>query len=39
MKFVLLFITIISVGCGTEVMPEPEQRIIKQEVEKSILGA
>jgi len=27
----------ISVSCGTEVMAEPEQIIIKQEVEKSIL--
>ena len=27
----------ISVSCGTEVMAEPEQRIIKQEVEKSIV--
>jgi len=26
----------ISVSCGTEVMGEPEQRVIKQEVEKSI---
>ena len=28
----------ISVSCGTEVMAEPEQMIIKQEVEKSILS-
>ena len=37
MKFILLSITMISVSCGTEVMAEPEQIIIKQEVEKSIL--
>ena len=39
MKFILLSITMISVSCGTEVMAEPEQIIIKQEVEKSILCA
>ena len=38
MKFTLLFITMISVICGTEVMAVPEQMIIKQEVEKSILS-
>jgi hypothetical protein len=38
MKFILLSITMISVSCGTEVMAEPEQMIIKQEVEKSILS-
>jgi len=37
MKFILLSITMISVSCGTEVMAESEQSIIKQEVEKSIL--
>ena len=39
MKFILLFISMISVSCGTEVMAEPEQIIIKQEVEKSILSS
>ena len=39
MKFILLSITMISVSCGTEVMAEPEQIIIKQQVEKSILCA
>jgi hypothetical protein len=39
MKFILLSITMISVSCGTEVMAEPEQIIIKQELEKSILFA
>ena len=41
MKFILFSITIISVSCGTEVMaePEPEQIIIKQQLEKSILFA
>ena len=39
MKFILLSITMISVSCGTEVMAEPEQIIIKQDVEKSILCA
>jgi hypothetical protein len=29
----------ISVSCGTEVMAESEQMIIKQEVEKSILSS
>jgi len=28
----------ISVSCGTEVIAEPEQMIIKQEVEKSIFS-
>jgi len=37
MKFMLLSITMISISCGTEVMAEPEQIIVKQEVEKSIL--
>ena len=37
MKLILLSITMISVSCGTEVMGEPEQGIIKQEVEKSIV--
>ena len=37
MKFILLSITMISASCGTEVMAEPEQGIIKQEAEKSIL--
>jgi len=39
MKLILFSITMISVSCGTEVMVEPEQIIIKQEVEKSILFA
>ena len=39
MKFILFSITMISVSCGTEVMAEPEQIIIKQELEKSILFA
>ena len=38
MKFILLSITMISVSCGTEVIAEPEQMIIKQEVEKSIFS-
>jgi hypothetical protein len=37
MKFILFYITLISVSCGTEVMAEPGQIIIKLEVEKSIL--
>jgi len=37
MKFILLSIMMISVSCGTEVMAEQEQIIIKQELEKSIL--
>ena len=39
MKFILLSITMISVSCGTEVMAEQDQIIVKQEVEKSILFA
>ena len=39
MKLILLSITMISVSCGTEVMAEPEQIIIKKEVEKSTLCA
>ncbi len=39
MKFILLSITIISVSCGTEVIAEPWQILIKQEVEKSVLCA
>jgi len=31
MKFILLSIMLISVSCGTEVMAEPEQIIIKNE--------
>jgi hypothetical protein len=38
MKFILLFISMISVSCGTEVMAEPEHKIIKKELEKSILS-
>ena len=38
MKFILLSITMISVSCGTKVMAELEKRIIKKEVEKSILS-
>jgi hypothetical protein len=38
MKFILLSITMISVSCGTEVIAEPEQMIIKQEVKKSIFS-
>jgi hypothetical protein len=37
MKLILLTITIISVSCGTEVMADPKQKIINQEVEKSVV--
>ena len=39
MKFILLSITMISVSCGTEVIAESEQMIIKQEVEKSFFSS
>ena len=39
MKFILFSIAMISVSCGTELMAEPEQIVIEQVVEKSILCA
>ena len=38
MKLIFLTLSMISVSCGTEVMAEPEQKIIKKELEKSILS-